>query len=114
MQKLLGDVIIMEGAENEATTSRKYSQIQPVYKVGCRGCDTHEFTPQLCCTCKQEAKAVDIQYLKELIKDFKEQLFPTFSGELESDVVMKSVTKRAREEQQEEVKYKNARNDLPK
>ena len=94
IQTAIGEKIVLEGAEQEVTTKRKYSQVQPMYKVGCRGCSTLDFTPQLCSACKEEAQSVDTQYLEDMIKKLEEQTFPNLESENDFDI--KGLTKRGR------------------
>ena len=64
--------IIIEEAKDETTTSQKYKQVKPVYKVGCRGCDTLVFTPYLCPACLQHSETVDTTQLTEIIKKIED------------------------------------------
>ena len=85
--------------------------MKPVYKIGCRGCDTHEFTPQLCPKCKEAAKSVNIDYLTEIIKNLEEEYFPKLDDVEMSDISnintggdasMRNITKRSLEESNNE------------
>ena len=103
---------MLEGAEEEITTVRKYSQVKPVYKIGCRGCDTHEFTPQLCTKCKEAAKTVDITYIVEMIKKLEEVSFPNM---VVDDVITGSNSstgiKRSLDDENDEINAKNQKNN---
>ena len=72
--------MILEGAEDDTTTSKRYSQVQAIYKVGCRGCDTDNFTPQLCPECKEKAKEVDDAPLRKIIEEIEQQCYPQLNG----------------------------------
>ena len=109
IQKAIGEKIVLQGAENEVSTHRKYSQVKPVFKVGCRGCDTTDFTQHLCARCKEDAKSVDIQYLKDIITKIDNESFPNMEIEFENT---KEKTKREREESNDiEINAKNAKKD---
>ena len=109
LQQELGEKIILNGAEKEITTSRKYSLVQPIYKVGCRGCDNLEYTPHLCRKCKIEAETVDFSYLDEIVKNIQAELFPAFPDA--NEVEMKNISKRNGEFDDGNLKKKNARNE---
>ena len=114
IQAAVEEKIVLDGAESETTTARKYSLVQPVYKIGCRGCDTREYTPDLCLSCKEEAQTSDIQYLTELIEKVEIDLYPKgMLGLMEDDVEMKNCNKRGRDRNDEigdNFNNKNARN----
>ena len=93
----------MEGAKEDVTTDRKYSNVQPMYKAGCRGCTSPEYTPDLCSQCKEVSQTCDTSELMDLIKhhhkeDFPELPFDESNGSLQSDndIVMKNILKRGR------------------
>ena len=111
----LNEEVILDGAKDDVTTPLKYSKVQPIYKVGCRGCENLEFTPDLCVSCKEVAQAVDIQQLQDMICKLTDELFPAYeSNEIEEyDVTMKETFKRARTSNgsDDENKAKNAKAD---
>ena len=65
MQVAVGDEFILKEAKDEdLVAKRRYSHVTPVYKVGCRGCDTEEYTAHLCANCIDKSKTVDTQAIK--------------------------------------------------
>ena len=73
----LNEGIIVDGAEEGDITTRKYGKVQALYKVGCRTCDNHSFTPFMCEDCK-EAKPdeASVEHLMELFRAAEEEMFP--------------------------------------
>ena len=94
LQAAINEQIVMEGAEEDVTTARKYSHVQPVYKIGCRGCDTKDFTPHLCPSCLKIAETFDTQKLTEIIEKIKSEMFPDLEIIEDEDVEMKDSLKR--------------------
>ena len=80
LQTAIGEPIILEEAENEITCARMYAQVDATYKVGCRGCDTNEFTQYLCETCVEAAKLHDTTELDEIIRKIEEERYPTLNN----------------------------------
>ena len=78
-----GEKLVMNECLEDIVFPLKYRKVQTVFKVGCRGCDNLEYTPTLCTSCKDLAKAVDISQLEARIKTLKDEMFPIIS-----DVVM--------------------------
>ena len=112
LQAELGDQIVLDEAEQEEiTTPRKYSLVKPIYKVGCRGCDSIEFTATLCRNCIAEAANVDASYLEQMVEKLEEDLFPFLDAE--NDVQMTKILKRgSNDEENEQAKTKNPRVQL--
>ena len=74
--------IIMDEAKEETTTTKKYCQVFPVYKVGCRGCQYLEFTASLCETCmKNSVNLEETTKLCELIESIRDTHFPQLGNE---------------------------------
>lgn len=88
--------IILNDAEKDITTPRKYSHVTPVYKVGCRVCHTKDYTAHLCVSCLEQAKKVDASYLTDMINKLQDEMFPCMNGNFENDVDidMKKLKKR--------------------
>ena len=111
----LNNEIILEGANETDLTRRSYRQVQPIYKVGCRGCNTKEFTPTLCTECKKAAESFDIQSLEGKIERIFSEQFPKDGGigriSDDGDVNMREVAKRARDPSDEEMQFKNPKHD---
>ena len=76
INEAIGNGVIMEGCLEDVVVSNKYSQVQAVYKVGCRGCDRIEYTARLCTECREKAKGADTKTLDDLIEKFREEMFP--------------------------------------
>ena len=68
--------IILDGAKEHITTSKKYSNVQTMYKAGCRGCDSSDYTPDLCIDCTENAKLVDISELNDMLQAVYSKYFP--------------------------------------
>ena len=106
-----------------STVYTKSCNVEAIYKVGCRGCDTHDYAAQPCATWKEAAKEVDISPLSELIKKMEVSYFPDLTGKedagktdfviVENDVNMTKTGKRLLENKEEEdIDPKNARKDV--
>ena len=104
MQKTISNEIVLDGAEDtDITTKRTYSKVQPIYKVGCRGCKSLQYTNDLCQDCVQSASAMDTQYLKDMIQKIQDELFPIMIQTQEDiEINMREITKRGREDPNEE------------
>ena len=94
---LVGNDLVLPERHDVTTTSKKYAQVQPMYKVGCRGCDHLEFTPQLCKTCVEGLINVDTSYLENIILGIREHMYPDIRVEDNNDQVMKTILKNSRE-----------------
>ena len=84
-------LILQEAEKEEISTPRRYSQVQALYKVGCRGCDVKTFTAKLCNSCKDKAAEINITRLGEIIETLENQFYPhaDFVNEaLDDDVEM--------------------------
>ena len=53
LHSILGEEIIVDGAEEGDITTRKYGKVQSLYKVGCRTCNDHSYTPYMCEECRK-------------------------------------------------------------
>ena len=60
--------IILKGSEDETTLKSKYQGVQALYKVGCGGCDSLQFTRSLCEDCKTKAREIDTSDIEDQIK----------------------------------------------
>ena len=113
-----GNEIILPDAEEDITTPRKYSQVKAIYKTGCRGCSTEEFTSHLCTQCMDLAQGVDASDLRRLIDEIHEKMFPATIGIDENDVEMQTINDKKRElspaSDDEENKSKSHRTDTQK
>ena len=68
--------IVVDGAEDDDLTRRRYQQVQALYRVGCRACDTPELSTSLCGACRTAAENVDATILQEMIDKETEAQFP--------------------------------------
>lgn len=68
--------IILQNCDDHIALPTKYRQVQPVFKAGCRGCNSSEFTQTLCLACKDNAKDVDTKKLEEAIEVVRDEMFP--------------------------------------
>ena len=76
LNEKLNKEIIMEGCENDIITTLKYSKVRPVYKIGCRGCNTLDYTPDLCYDCKEKAAEVDTKAFEEILNKTTAEMYP--------------------------------------
>jgi len=83
-------------------TNRKYSNVQTMYKAGCRGCDSPEYTPNLCPNCWDIAQNEDITELDAIIDKYKEQMYPELMNvdnvQFDTDQTMEETLKRERDQ----------------
>ena len=68
--------IIMEDCVGDVVSPLKYRLVDPVYKVGCSGCDRPGYTASLCTTCKNEATTVNVEDLRARINAIQTVMFP--------------------------------------
>ena len=47
-----------------------------MYKAGCRGCDSPEFTRDLCADCWGKAESVDVEMYETLVEGYRIQMYP--------------------------------------
>jgi len=94
--------LILDGAEISDLTTKRYNKVQALFKVGCRGCETTDFTPYLCNTCKDTAKTVNVKLMLDILARTEEEMFPKVNVNSENntdDVDMeKQDNKRGRDE----------------
>ena len=93
---MANELVLPDAKTDELATTKKYRQVQTLYKVGCRGCSNFTgYTNDLCASCKVDAKTVDITQILDMLNKVTEEFFPsTITNEEENDVNMKEVTKR--------------------
>ena len=68
-------VIIHEFCE-ATTLPSKYSGVQTLFKVGCRGCDSIDFTHSLCDSCRTTAAELNTYELEKEISDLRDAMYP--------------------------------------
>ena len=68
--------IVLDGAEDNDLTTRKYGKVDTLYKVGCRACDNLTFTPFLCSDCRESAPNSCIDRLMQLLKAAQDEMYP--------------------------------------
>ena len=73
--------IVVDGAEEEDLTRKRYQQVQALYVVGCKGCDAPGLTPHQCGACKTAAESVDISVLQAMIDKETDEHFPSIETE---------------------------------
>ena len=71
-----GNNLIMQDCVEDVSFPQKYRKVQTLFKVGCRGCDSLEFTHTLCSNCKEAAKKIDISVLQARIDFLQNEMFP--------------------------------------
>ena len=98
IQKGLGEDIILPDAKEDVVTNRMYSNVQPMYKAGCRGCDSPEYTANLCNDCWLHAALVDTTEFNKIVEGYRAQMYPDLPNNdlTNKDFVMKDITKRSR------------------
>ena len=113
VNEFLGKEVIMEEAMDETTTRKKYAQVQPMYKVGCRGCTVLDFTPTLCDKCCENLSDVHTERLDSIIEEIKNTMYPhlerdEFVFTNDNDMCgMKDLAKRGRENNDDDVNAKS-------
>ena len=109
----LNNEIILEGNNTEdLTTHRKYYHVQPIYKVGCRGCDSFEYTPSLCAECLRKAETFNVESLEQKIEKLHKEQYPDVGfGVQNNEIQMRDILKRPLEESDGDKHPKNARNE---
>jgi hypothetical protein len=68
--------LIVEGFTNEIVSPLKYKFVQPVYKVGCRGCNDLNYVPTLCNVCKDAAQHVDVSDFLHIVGKWEAEMYP--------------------------------------
>ena len=68
--------IIIDQFADSTTLPAKYRGVQTLFKVGCRGCDSTEFTHSLCEDCATAAAALDITEIERHISEIHETMYP--------------------------------------
>ena len=59
--------------------------MQAVFKVGCRGCDSMNYTSYLCDNCKVAANDVDASALEVEIERLRQEMFPHMEVDTDMD-----------------------------
>ena len=62
--------------------NHKYNQMQSMYKAGCRGCDSPEFTRDLCAVSWVKVEEVNIEEYETLMEGYHMQMYPDALGSL--------------------------------
>ena len=83
-------IILTDCEEDDTTYPSKYRGVQTLFKVGCRGCDSPEFTRSLCTTCIANANKQDTTEIIQRIQNLHEQMYPP----VQTDVDMKDANKK--------------------
>ena len=68
--------VILEEAETDDLTTKRYFQVKSLYKVGCRTCDTEELTPYLCEGCKSQCDDINTDAYDALLQKAENEMFP--------------------------------------
>ena len=68
--------IVLPKCRADTTLPLKYRGVQTLFKVGCRGCNSLDFTRSLCDQCIETSKDIDTNELEEQIRVLKEEMFP--------------------------------------
>ena len=68
--------LIVDKWEDSIVSPLKYRFVQPVYKVGCRGCDNMDYVATLCDVCKETAQNADTTDLMNLVDKWEKEMFP--------------------------------------
>ena len=62
--------------------NHKYNQVQSMYKAGCRGGDSPEFTRDFCAACWVKVEEVNIEEYEALVEGYRIQMYPDALGSL--------------------------------
>ena len=76
LNEAIGGEIILKECEDHVVSLSKYREVQSIYKVGCRGCDSLIHTSSLCEKCITESKNVNIDELTDAMRILSEKAFP--------------------------------------
>ena len=77
LETALGEnLVLSEATEDDIATRRIYNQVQPMYKAGCRGCESPVFTRDLCGDCWTRAESVDVSHYEALVEGYRIQMYP--------------------------------------
>ena len=68
--------VILEEAEADDLTTKRYLQVRSLYKVGCRTCRIDELTPYLCEGCKGQCSDVSTDAYDVLLEKAENDMFP--------------------------------------
>ena len=71
-----GNNLIMQDCVDDVSFPQKYRKVQTLFKVGCRGCESLEFTHTLCSNCKEAAKKIDVSVLQTRIDFLQNEMYP--------------------------------------
>ena len=79
--------LILEEADDNDLTAKKYSKVHKMYKVGCRACSDPNLHTYLCDTCKTESENTNMDIYLTLLENAKNELFPeAFTSDMETYV----------------------------
>ena len=51
-----------------------------MYNAGCRGCESPDFTRDLCDTCWEKVGGVDVEFYESLVEGYRAQMYPDSLG----------------------------------
>lgn len=69
--------IILDEAETDDLTTKRYLQVKALYKVGCRACNTRELTSYLCEACMSQCPDVNTNAFDILLNKAENDMYPT-------------------------------------
>ena len=69
--------LILDEAEKADLTTKRYVQVKSLYKVGCRTCDSREFTAYLCEACKSQCPDANIDTFNVFLAKAEKEMYPT-------------------------------------
>ena len=87
IDKFFKEEIIISDNINDVAVNSRYRFVDKTYKVGCRGCDSLDFTPYLCDECKQDSSLVNIDLLMQKTLQITATMYPDGLHEYEEDMV---------------------------
>ena len=70
------DDLILDEAETDDLTTKRYFQVKSLYKVGCRTCSTQDLTPYLCEACITRCPDVNTAAFDILLEKAETEMYP--------------------------------------
>ena len=68
--------LVLDGADDDDLTAKRYSKVHKMYKVGCRACSDPTLYTYLCDACIDESKNVNMDIYLAHLEKFNNQHFP--------------------------------------
>ena len=72
--------VILEEAEDDDLTVKRYQKVHKMYKVGCRACSDPNLHVYLCDECKTQSNDVNIDSFLAILQNVENEMFPPTMG----------------------------------